>query len=99
MYIKAKQHCWSDVEFDKRIVALQRHVRGFKTEKFVYSGPDLATYESNNLYYGFRHSLYKTRWDRRNRINHLKTMICYGRHEDCAYDGFKAYFLKHIFNS
>ena len=94
LYVKAREKGWSDVEWEKRLVLLQRTWRARKRRQvkpqsdFRYEGPELKTYEETNRYYGYRHCTYEVRWNRKYRYRLYSKLLAFSRWGDCAWEAF-----------
>jgi len=95
-YVKASLAGWRDLELEKRLVLIQRLWRTRKIHKIpCYEGPVLEDYENlrnegklREGYFGYRHTLYKLRWDRKNRHRFYRSILTFDRWGDCAWQAY-----------
>lgn len=94
-YITARHMGWLDVEWEARLGCIQRWWRTKPRVSirvtFVYTGPEEALYAKCKLYFGYRHSMYKARWDRRNRHRYYQHLVKVNRWGDCAWQAYVDY--------
>lgn len=94
LYLKARKAGWCDFEWEKRVVGIQKLWRAHKAKtpkpklEFKYTGPDLGEYEDSNKYFGYRHSMYAVRWNRKHRFRFYSTLLKYKRWGDCAWQAY-----------
>lgn len=100
LYVIARETGWRDVEWEQRIILLQRRWREYKAQRGVslselkYAGPEIGTFTKEGLYFGYRHSMYKARWDRRNRHRYYKQILTSGNWGWCVWQAYVDYVEK-----
>jgi hypothetical protein len=89
-YLIARKAGWVDVEWEKRIIFIQRlfRARKFSQIKFTnnFSGPFIADYKDE--YFSYRHGLYNVRWNRNKRWKFYLDIITDERWGDCVWQSY-----------